>query len=300
MSEGRIIGAISSTRTVNADEKAALINQALDTLRAADALDERDDLDRANWLAWYDATIPRVRNIKVLAGAMEVELHRRRGEQILAEEERRGGDQSKVTRCVTLPRAATSQRSRDRALATQPARVAAYVQHQAATGSIPSVRGAERAVKTMRPPIERKQSQFAGRQTVVRQKTDTVLAKIDAIADGQRRTDAELIAMGFNVETFLPHVRLIPWLAIDRTVAGTTFVIDQELRAICDGRMPRPILGHQSIRAYLEELRTEIVRRRKENHDEFRKRKWNSELILKREQSALLDWIEEQLLKVPT
>jgi hypothetical protein len=105
---------------------------------------------------------------------------------------------------------------------------------------------------------------------------------------------------GLPGPVFLQRVRLVPWLAMDRTSAGTTFVIDEELRRICDGRIPRPALDNQSIRAYLHDLRTEITRKREENHDAFRKRKWNSELILKREQTALLDWIEEQLMKVPT
>jgi len=284
-------------------EKAQLITEALRALRAAQQLNERDSLDLASWVAWYDATIPQVRDIKILAGAMEIELHRRRGEQILAEEERRGGDQKsdqiKVHHHGTLIQAERHRRHRARVIAAQPARVAAYVQHQVVAGCVPSVNGAVQAVKAPRSTSERAAGRLkAGKQRTLRAVEEWIRI-VESVADGERRTDAQLIAKGFDVQHFFQHIRFLPWLAIDRTPAGTTFVIDQELRAICEARMPRPALGHQSIRAYLENLRSEIARKRKENHDEFRKRKWNSELILKREQSALLDWIDEQLLKVP-
>ena len=62
--------------------KAALIQTALQTLRAAHRIDERDDLNAASFVEWYDRTIPDVRDIKMLAGAMEIELAKRRGERI--------------------------------------------------------------------------------------------------------------------------------------------------------------------------------------------------------------------------
>jgi hypothetical protein len=299
-----IVSFNANARTVNADEKATLISQALDTLRAANALDERDDLDRANWLAWYDATIPQVTDIKILAGAMEIELHRRRGEQILAEEERRGGDrksdQIKVSHRDTLVNATKVQRRKDRAIAKAPARVKTYLDQEVAASRVPSMRGAMRAAVPKSPAMDYKTAQFkAGKERTARAVQEWIRI-LDSVADDERRTDAQLTAMGFDVAHFFAHLRFLPWLMIDRNPAGTMFVIDQELRAICEGRQPRPLLGNQSIHAFLQHLQTEIARRRKENHDEFRKRKWNSELILKREQTALLDWIEEQLLKVPT
>jgi len=51
---------------------------------------------------------------------------------------------------------------------------------------------------------------------------------------------------------------------------------------------------------FLRNLGGEITRRRKENHDERIKRKWNPADVLKVEQRALLDWIEEQLERVPS
>jgi hypothetical protein len=269
-------------------EKARLISEALDTLRTAQQLDERESLDRASWVVWYDATIPQVRDLRILAGAMEIELHRRRGER-----------STPLTQCVSK-NAAEQQLSRDRTLAALPDRVTKYIQHEAAAGHVPSLRGAIRVVKAMLPKTDRKTGQFTASQQRAAAHADDVIAKFDAVADGERRTDEQLTKAGLDdVPTLLKRARLLPWLAIDRTAAGTTFVIDVELRAICEARAPRPALGHQSIRAYLHHLRDEITRRRKENHDDFRKRKWNSELILKREQTALLDWIEEQLMKVP-
>jgi hypothetical protein len=44
-----------------------------------------------------------------------------------------------------------------------------------------------------------------------------------------------------------------------------------------------------------DNLRAEITRRRKENHDDRQKRRWNPEDIIKRCQSELLDWIEQEL-----
>jgi len=47
-------------------------------------------------------------------------------------------------------------------------------------------------------------------------------------------------------------------------------------------------------------LRTEITKRRKENHDDRQKRRWNPEDIVKLFQSQLLDWIEQQLDEMST
>lgn len=287
----------AQTQASIADEKATLVASALDALKAANALDERDDLDHGTWVAWYDATIPQVRDIKVLAGAMEVEMHRRRGEQIQDEGERRGrpSEQEKVTQRVTLSEASKKQRSRDRALAAQPARVTAYVQHQVAAGCIPSVRGAVRAVV---PKSDRKTAQFQAAQDRVIERASEWMRQLDAVADGERHTDAQVTRLtGSEMDIFLQRIRLIPWLWIDRTLEGTRFVIDQELRNICEGRQPRPPAG-EPIKAFLARVRGEIVRRRKENHDQTMKSKWTHNSVNVHRQSQLLDWIEEELSKV--
>lgn len=139
-----------------------------------------------------------------------------------------------------------------------------------------------------------------GMQAKKSEADEEMFVSITKIADGTRRTDAQVAkATGYQSASFLHRIRLIPWLRIDRTVDGLMFHIDEELRAICDGRRPRAPLSYKSIDHFLRTLRAEITRRRKENHDEFLKRRWNSELILKREQTALLDWIEQQLDQVP-
>jgi hypothetical protein len=51
----------------------------------------------------------------------------------------------------------------------------------------------------------------------------------------------------------------------------------------------------QALRGRLADLRREITRRRKANHDERLKHNWNPEAIVTREQTEMLDWIEDQL-----
>lgn len=48
----------------------------------------------------------------------------------------------------------------------------------------------------------------------------------------------------------------------------------------------------------VRQLRAEIARRRKANHDERMKRNWNPDAILKIEQTNILDWIESELEKI--
>jgi hypothetical protein len=282
--------------------KAELILQALEMLRAANAIDERDDLDAASWVTWFDRTMPNVTDVKILAGAMEIEMMRRRGEQIIKEGERRGGN-TKVSRPETLVSvAAKNQRTRDRAVAAEPEAVKAFIERETQAGRVPSPFGAFKAAsmaKAAQAPARRVQ-QMRALQTRTRVLSQEILGLLDQIADDTRRSDAQLAKITGDVPVFLQRVRLIPWLTIDRTIEGTVFRIDTHLRAICDGAVPRPELSYTSMSAYLRSLREEITRRRKENHDENQKRRWNSELILKREQTTLLDWIEQQLDRVPS
>ena len=297
---------MTETQPVNegtAYRKAQLLQDALQTLQAAHGLDERDDLDAANFLEWYDRTIPDVRDIKILAGAMEIEMARRRGERVALEGERRGGD-TKVTQCVTLlSEASRKQRSRDRLVAEHPDVVQTYVQREVKAGRIPTVRhaiGVASAARATAAP-QRIAKQVAATQARQSEFDEQAFAAITKVADGTRRTDDQVgKVIGYQTPSFLQRIRLIPWLRIDRTPEGLMFQIDEPLRAICEGRLPRPTLSYQSTDQFLRNLRAEITRRRKENHDEFLKRRWNSELILKREQTSLLDWIEQELDRVPS
>lgn len=309
--------------------KAALIQEALQSLRTAQRIDERDELDAASFLEWYDRTIPDVRDIKILAGAMEIELARRRGERILQEGERRGGDQSKGSQCdPLLSEAVKMERKRDRILALEPVAVHAYVQREVRAGKVPTKRGARRAAHgtsagrasgaarrawAPRPavtPTPMSDGHHIHRGQRHEESNRKTLAALEYVADGVRRTDAQLAkatgeavgkaAAARPVHHFLERVRLIPWLTIDRTSEGTIFRIDTQLRAICETLQPRPELSYQSIATYLRALREELTRKRKENHDERRKTRWDSRLILTRIQSDMLDWIEDQLDRMPT
>jgi hypothetical protein len=123
-------------------QKAHLIQAALQTLQAAHQIDERDDLDAASFLDWYDRTIPDVHDIKILAGAMEIELARRRGEQIIQEGELRGRPE-KVEQCSTLmSKSEKDRRHEERTLAAAPDAVHAFVQREVKAGKVPSMRGA--------------------------------------------------------------------------------------------------------------------------------------------------------------
>ena len=136
--------------------KAHLIQDALRTLQAAHHLDERDDLDAASFLEWYDRTIPDVRDIKILAGAMEIELARRRGEQIIQEGELRGGETKLSPGDSLLSNATMVQRSKDRALAAAPEAVQAFVQRKVKAGqgahSARRGRGAARIARARATP----------------------------------------------------------------------------------------------------------------------------------------------------
>ncbi len=308
---------VAEIASAAAFEKARLITEALDALREATDIDERESLDRESWVTWYDATVPDVRDIKMLAGAMEIELLRRRGEQIQVEGERRGGDSTKVTRCVTLDSATTTQRSRARAVAAQPERVAAFIKREIAAGRVPSVRGAVRAAQAtpaLKPapeptPIDTPpaanvppSSHDAAARTRITRAHQRLFDRIATVSGVPRTVDdlgARLGLKGAETRRFLHDAALLPWVRIDRSGDAYTIHVDNNLRELCALQGPRPDVPGGSVAAFLGTLRREIVRRRKENHDEFRKRKWNHEGILKREQSAILDWIEEQLNQVP-
>jgi len=301
-----------------AADKARLIEEALDTLRGANAIDERDTLTAETWVAWYDATIPTVTELKVLVAAMERELEVRRGQAVLQEGERRGGDQKseeiKVSQRETLIHAERVTRSQDRQLGRAAPQVRAWIAREATAGRVPTRRGALTvagiALKSMqkspRRPMPTESAANRGFQMAAVKRIDRVQRLrefFDRVGDGTQRSEGELrrAAHQFDVDLtkLLWSVPFIPWVMMERDEAGTTFTIDEELRAICEGRAPRPELEGRSIRDFVRTFRAELTRRREENHDAFHKRKWNSELILKREQSRLLDWIEEQLNRLP-
>ena len=234
---------------------------------------------------------------------MEIELARRRGEKILQEEERRGRPEKVSAADTFMSNATKVQRSKERAIAAAPEAVTAFVAREKAAGRVPTIRaaaGVARAARATAAP-QRRIKQAEALQARQSETNEQLFAAIDKVADGRRRTDTQVATLtGYNPQFFLARIRLIPWLRIDRTPAGLAFHIDEELRAICEGRLPRPSLSYESIDHFLRTLRAEIMRKRKENRDEREKTRWDSRLILTRVQSDLLDWIEQQLDRVPT
>jgi len=292
-------------------DKARLITKALDALREAEQLDERESLDRASWDAWYDATIPQVHEIKILAGAMAIELHRRRGEE---QQWRRPGRPSTqmVTQCGTISAHGNAQLSRDRALAAQPLRVAKYIQDEAAAGRVPSVRGALREIKKAKPlvepnakpnrtkapqdrPLSRGHMAARTRITRAHQRLFDRIAQVSGAPLTAGDLGVRLGLKGAETGRFLHDAGLLPWVRIDRSGNVYTIAVNEDLRELCALHGSRPDLPGGSVAAFLGNLRREILRRREENKDNRLKRRWTAEGISQVEQSALLDWIEKQL-----
>jgi len=291
------------------DQKRLLIETALSKLQDAQDLDERHSLK--DWIAWYDATIPLVTEIKVIAGAMEVELAKRRGMRLITEGEQRGGDHKSASHKIKvspgdtlISHAEKLARSRDRALAGHPAAVDAYVQTEAKAGRVPTRKGALRHVQRGASPKKAAPKPgWSGGQARIEDHHQRILVGLEKTADGQPRSDRELQRLvGCAPDDFIRFVRFIPWVTVTRTHAPTTstmFTIDQEFRDICEGRVSRPALDGRSLRDFLRHLRAEIIRRRKENNDERRRVRWNSDAVMSREQTDLLNWIETELDRVP-
>jgi hypothetical protein len=75
---------------------------------------------------------------------------------------------------------------------------------------------------------------------------------------------------------FLDSCRLIPWLTVTRTdLLGRRayrFAINEELKAVCEGKLPITDITHNRLVALLKE----VDRRRKEARAEYGRRKWNA------------------------
>lgn len=127
---------------------------------------------------------------------------------------------------------------------------------------------------------------------------------VEKLADGLRHEPPKAAHVTLSgIPTNIGGLRalhLIPWLIITRHDDNTvTLEIDQELRAICEARAPRPELNGWSYRAWSKNLRKTITQKRKENHDERMRKSWQPENIVLRKQTELLNWIEEELDRLP-
>jgi hypothetical protein len=312
-------GTMISTSSL-ATQKARLISETLDLLRAAHAIDERETLTVDEWVSWYDATIPTVTEIKVLAAAMERELEVRRGEAVVQNDERRGGDaESNVTQCVTRTR---MERSRNRQLGRAAPQVRAWIAREASAGRVPTRRGAltvagialkQTPSATPRPTTnaERLRQYRAARRaqrermvTATKPRAETadanVLAAIETLAaDGTFLSDKEIRhRTKFQAKDLIRYTRLIDWLTIERTGTGTRFTIDHNLRACIEVWKTRPSLPTVTVAATLPVLLAELRRRRKENHDQIQQTKWDVGSINKLIQREYLNWIENELARL--
>jgi hypothetical protein len=319
-SEGRMDhGTMTSTSSL-ATQKARLITETLNLLRAAHAIDERDSLTVDEWVSWYDATIPTVTEIKVLAAAMERELEVRRGEAVVQNDERRGGDpESNVTQCVTRTR---MERSRNRQLGRAAPQVRAWIAREASAGRAPTRRGAltvagialkQTPSATPRPTSnaerlrqrraklrERREHMVTARKNIVETTKASILAAVETLAaDGTFLTDNEIrYRSKIKATDLIRYTRLIDWLTIERTGTGTRFTIDHNLRACIEVWKTRPSLPTVTVAATLPVVLAELRRRRKENHDRREQTRWSVTEINKLLQREYLNWVETELARL--
>jgi len=287
------------------DPKRTLIAGALSQLRHADEIDERES-EVEDWAAWYDKVIGNVTSPEQLAGAMRVELARRHGERALAQGEQQGKKQPRSKGRLfastpvegfapSLPRVRPPYGARR--IASRPNIVKKYIQETLQQDEVPNVRGVLRAIKTSdnEPRVR------VSRQTGTSKNLGPIYAALERLADGQwHELRAHVTPPGMPATIHgLRAAHLIPWLKITRDGNRVRQEIDQELRAVCEARAPRPELNGWSLSAWARNLRMTITQRRKGNHDERMKKRWQPEEVVLRRQTELLDWIENELDKLP-
>jgi hypothetical protein len=300
-----------------------IVAAAIEADREAGFIVEDATIDRAELRAWCGKVDLRVTDGQIALKALRLKLAHDRGRKIMAEGEQRGGDHGnqyigKVEHPVTsaLSQAQRQRRTRDRRIAEiAPADLDEYVQRERAAGREPSETGLlhEQRARRASPSSSKRATahlgqphvRFRSAQLKAHRRAESILMALDAVADGAHRSDAALRRAirhhaPLEIESFLQAIRLIPWLTIMRDEVGTTFTIDDELRAICDSRAARPEVGFVgTVAQFAKHLRDEIKRKRKEANDAKRGRVWNSELVNTRALVNLLDWVEEQLTKLP-
>jgi hypothetical protein len=291
--------------TNEADPQRALIAGALSELRHANEINERES-EVEGWAAWYDDVVGNVTSLEQLAGAMRVELARRHGELALAKGEQEGKNQPRSKELTSRPSedfAPSLPRVRRygaRTIASHPNVVKKYIQETIRQDKVPGVRGVLKAIKTSNNGHRVR----VGRQTDTSKNLAPIYAALERLAEGEwheLKTICQHITlpgMPANIGG-LRAAHLIPWLKITRDGNRIKQEIDQELRAICEARAPRPELNGWSLRAWARNLRATITEKRKANHDERMKKRWQPEEVVLHRQTELLNWIENELDKLP-
>ena len=285
------------------EQKLQLLEQILAQANRAHEMDERESmtvmtLDEAT--EYWDRLAPDAKNAQVILNQIEAECYIRRSERIAQEPASEGGrprGSKTVSPGEKVSKIEKSERSRMRVVGKQSAAARQYVETERKANRPVTRKGIVRHVQKVAAPRQIKKVEPT--QPKTERPGHEHLATLAKVADGKRRTDQELERVVGNVLNYLKWFYLVPWVVIDRTSVGTTFTIDQELMDICEGKAPRPVLNGFSIRGFLKHLRSEIIRRRKENNDERYRRKWSVDSTLMVEQTAILDWIEAELDRVP-
>lgn len=113
-----------------------------------------------------------------------------------------------------------------------------------------------------------------------------------------------------SVEVFLSRVKMLPWLTVEKVGVSSVLTsrgknagsyrltVDEGLRAICDGRAPRPKVSGGIPPAKLKQIMDEFHRLRKENNEKKNNRPINLSNVLKVDMISAANWIEEALAEL--
>jgi hypothetical protein len=286
MAEAQVI----PIRPSSSDQKATLIVEALKALREAHVLDERDaDLDTDSLVAWYDATIPDVHDIQVLASAMVIELRRRRGVIVDGEGERRGGNQSKVTHRVTLPEAERKQRSEDRALAEEPEAVRDYVKREVKSGRKPGVKGAVKAARKARKAKSPKKAKTPKTPTLPGVPALTRTSYSFVVRSEIRERVTLVLGKTLTLDELAKHWKVHSDIA--RRYLREVALLAEVVK---DGDQ-YTVTGWSDIEAFKHNMAVELERRRQEARDGYNA--WRPDNVHTFNQSKTMDWIYEQFVE---
>lgn len=130
-----------------------------------------------------------------------------------------------------------------------------------------------------------------------------IIAGVELLAGGdQPITLPSIRSAGIaDYAHFLTKASMLPWLTIE--LVGQEqwiFIIDRNLKELCELYEPRPQLGGMSFVKFMGNLRREITRRRTEaNYRRARAHnRWSPDSVNKVELCQLVDWIERELDKI--
>jgi len=101
---------------------------------------------------------------------------------------------------------------------------------------------------------------------------------------------------------FLEGVAMTPWVTVKSIGHRFQFIIDTELKEICEGVRPLPKpcgWTAQKTIDFLTALRRGITQKREAAHIGRHRQRWNPDRTIKAEMVGLLDWIEQELAKLP-